>query len=228
MLSEHLIRVLLIEDDPMVQEVNRMFIQKVDGFSVTGVASSGDEGIRLARELQPHLILLDIYMPVLNGLTVISEIREQNIDVDIIAVTAANDTETVKVLMRYGIIDYIVKPFTFERLQRALRQYKDVYAQLNSIEELSQAKLDEMMAQKEVESEKILPKGLHGHTLTQIINHVKSLDTAHSTEEIAAAVGLARVTVRRYLNYLHAKGEVEMELVYGTIGRPIQMYRYSR
>ncbi|WP_017727046.1 response regulator [Halalkalibacterium ligniniphilum] len=227
-MEQNIIHVLLIEDDPMVQEVNRMFIEKVEGFSVKGIASTGDEGLEKLMELSPDLILLDIYMPKQDGLSLIQEIRERNIDVDIIAVTAANDTKTVKALLRAGVVDYIVKPFTFERLETALSQYRDMHHGLKEDAPISQDKFDEMIKLKQQARGRELPKGLHGHTLNQVLECLKEMEQPRSAEEIGAAAGLARVTVRRYLNYLESIGEVDMHLSYGTIGRPIQTYVLKR
>ncbi len=56
-------KVLLIEDDPMVQEVNKDFITTVKGFTVCATAGNGEEGIKLIKEKQPDLVILDVYMP---------------------------------------------------------------------------------------------------------------------------------------------------------------------
>ncbi|MCT8138729.1 response regulator [Anaerobacillus sp. CMMVII] len=223
--EEKTIRILLIEDDPMVQEVNRMFIEKVKGFKVIGVALNGTEGRKKVKELNPDLVLLDIFMPKEDGLKTIAKLRHEQLDVDIIAVTAANDTETVKKLLRHGVVDYIVKPFTFDRLKQALQQYHDMYHQLKQNEKFSQDKLDEVMQQKENTKQSELPKGLHAMTLKQIIDYLEQIECPKSAEEIGSEIGLARVTVRRYLNYLENAQKVEMELTYGTIGRPIQLYQ---
>ncbi|MCD8508920.1 MAG: response regulator [Bacillus sp. (in: Bacteria)] len=219
------IRVLLIEDDLMVQEVNRMFVEKVKGFSVVGVAANGYEGREKVRELSPDLVLLDVFMPKEDGMEAVTMLRQEQQDVDIIAVTAANDTMTVKKLLRYGVVDYIVKPFTFERLKRALGQYKEMYDQLKQNEKISQNKLDEVMLAKEQVKGDELPKGLQPLTLKQILDYLKGIDRPKSAEEIGSEIGLARVTVRRYLNYLESINQVEMEMTYGTIGRPIQLYQ---
>lgn len=219
------IRVLLIEDDLMVQEVNRMFIEKVNGFAVVGVAANGSEGRKKVEELKPDLVLLDVFMPKEDGLKTIAKLRQHQLDVDIIAVTAANDTVTVKKLLRYGVVDYIVKPFTFERLRQALEQYKEMHDKLRYHEKISQDKLDEVMQQKEQNKNEQLPKGLQPITLKQILDYLEIIDQPKSAEEIGMEVGLARVTVRRYLNYLESTRKVDMELTYGTIGRPIQLYR---
>lgn len=57
------IKVLLIEDDPMVQEVNREFIKSVPGFQVAAVAGNGEQGIQLIKDIRPDLVVLDVYMP---------------------------------------------------------------------------------------------------------------------------------------------------------------------
>lgn len=57
------IKVLLIEDDPMVQEVNKEFIMSVPGFQVAAVAGNGEQGIQLIKEIRPDLVVLDVYMP---------------------------------------------------------------------------------------------------------------------------------------------------------------------
>lgn len=223
--ENQLIQILLIEDDLMVQEVNRMFIEKIKGFKVVGVATNGIEGRQKIKELNPDIVLLDIFMPKEDGLKTISKLRKEQLDVDIIAVTAANDTATVKKLLRYGVVDYIVKPFTFERLKQALEQYKEMYDQLRQTDKFSQDKLDEVMQQRENSKSGELPKGLQAMTLKQILAYLEKIDHSKSAEEIGSEVGLARVTVRRYLNYLETTKKVEMELTYGTIGRPIQLYR---
>lgn len=89
-------RVLLIEDDPMVQEVNRQMIEQVDGFTVIGLAGNGEEGLHLIHELRPDLAMIDIYMPQLDGLETVKQIRARGHEVDIIAITAASDIETVR------------------------------------------------------------------------------------------------------------------------------------
>lgn len=229
MSSSNEIRVLLVEDDPMVQEVNRMFVEKAGGFTVIGTAPNGKEARRLVKKLQPDLVLLDIYMAEEDGISTIKKLRKSQQNVDIIAVTAANDPESIRTLLRYGVVDYIVKPFTFERLEKALKKYRDMYNQLNKTGEFSQAKLDLLFDQQKKQDSKKeqLPKGLQLPTLNQIVNYLKTVDHPQSAEEIGNNVGLARVTVGRYLNYLETCNEVTITLTYGAIGRPIQLYELA-
>lgn len=122
---------LLIEDDPMVQEVNRQFIEQVEGFIVIAAASNGLEGIQLIKQHQPDLTIIDMYMPSQDGLTTLQQIRANGYKTDVIAVTAASDIETVRKVLQYGAVDYIMKPFKFERMKQALEQYRSFQVKIS-------------------------------------------------------------------------------------------------
>lgn len=223
-MARQIITVVLIEDDLMVQEVNRGFIEKVDGFKVVGCASNGIDGIKLIRELDPDLAIVDIYMPDMDGLETIKEIRSEEHKVDIIAVTAASDMETVSKVLRQGAVDYVMKPFKFERMKKALEHYRTVRSHFTEKRNLSQKELDEIMFQKESEETLELPKGLNSVTLKKVIAFLTSDGVPVSADEVAEGVGMARVTARRYLEYLEKCGKVRLDVQYGGVGRPINRY----
>jgi len=227
------LNVLLIEDDPMVREVNRQFIEKVAGFAVIGQASNGVDGINKIRTQQPDLVFMDIFMPEQDGITSLRKIRELNIAVDVITVTAANDMETVKQVLHLGVFDYIMKPFSFERVQGTLENYKRFKQQTQTERGLTQGELDQLFHYHngyekaepvhERKSEKNLPKGFNRATLEKVVHYLQSVDGA-SAEDVASGVGIARVTARRYLDYLEKQQEITMDVHYGGIGRPINYY----
>jgi two-component system, CitB family, response regulator DctR len=224
------IRVLLIEDDPMVQEVNKQFIEKVDGFEVIDKASNGEEGLRKINELSPDLVVLDVYMPNKDGKETMHQIRKDKTDVDVLIITAANDQQTIRGMLQSGVVDYIIKPFKFDRIQQALENFKDYYYRLKSDESLSQSQVDQMLglsneAALSVKlSETQLPKGLNEITLKQIVGYLVDQKDPKSAEEVAEGVGLARVTARRYLEYLHMVGQIKLDVQYGGLGRPVNKY----
>ncbi|MET3657645.1 response regulator [Sporosarcina psychrophila] len=220
------IKVLLIEDDPMVQEVNREFIESIKGFRVVAVASNGEEGIRLLKELSPDLVVLDIYMPKKDGIKTLQEFRKQKLEADVIVVSAAKDSETIKLMLQNGAMDYIIKPFKIQRIQRALEKYRKYRTSLNASEVISQEQLDLLIYSEH--SKKItgknLPKGLNEFTLNEITMYVQNQDGPRSAEEVAGAIGIARVTARRYLDYLEKSGGITLDVQYGGVGRPINRY----
>ncbi|WP_082235714.1 response regulator [Halobacillus massiliensis] len=227
MIRHPVINVLLIEDDPMVQEVNRQFIERVEGYHVIAVASEGEEGLKLVKEYHPDLVVLDIFMPEKDGMQTIEELRSAQLDIDVIVITAANDKATIRKMLQHGAADYIVKPFKFERLEKALLRYRKHHHHTTGDGELEQKQIDHLIgnpADTHPQTKK-LPKGLNEPTLNQINLFLNGKEEALSAEQVADGIGIARVTARRYLDYLKNIGEVELDIQYGAVGRPVNRYK---
>ncbi len=226
------IRVVLIEDDPMVQEVNRQFVERVEGFEVVGVGSDGVEGIEKIRSLRPDLVILDIYMPMQDGLETLRQIRSEQLDADVIMITAAKDVPTIQNLLRQGAVDYIIKPFKFERVKQSLEKYRGFYSSMEEGQTVSQDQLDRILLKREhdsgqdrVDGKEELPKGLNALTLKLVTGFLAERRDTLSAEEVADGIGIARVTARRYLDYLEKIGKVALDIQYGGVGRPVNRYR---
>jgi two-component system response regulator DctR len=220
-------RVIVIEDDPMVQEVNRQFIERVPSFQVVGTAGNGAEGVELINQLQPDLVVMDVFMPVLDGVKTIQQLRQANKPVDVIVITAAKDKSTIQAMLRNGAMDYIIKPFKFERMQQALQNYRNFRMQMEQGETISQEEVDQLLFRKGRDSSismEELPKGLNVMTMQQILQQLAKQNSRLSAEEMAERVGIARVTARRYLEYLEKAGKVSRDVEYGGIGRPTHRY----
>lgn len=220
-----LINVVIVEDDPMVVEVNRGFVNAVPGFRVAGVARSGREAVEIIRDTEPDLALLDIYLPDMDGVTALQEIRRLGLPTDVIVVTAAQDAETIQNVFRYGAIDYVVKPFKFTRLKAALNCYATLHNRFKRQTLMNQAEIDRLALSRGQQPEEGVPKGLNDLTLKQVYLYLLKEGTALSAEEVAEGVGLARVTARRYLDFLEKTGKVVLELQYGSVGRPVNRYK---
>ncbi|GAA4837928.1 two-component system response regulator DctR [Paenibacillus vulneris] len=237
-------QVLLVEDDLMVQEVNRQFVEQVEGFAVAGVAGTGTEGMERIRELKPDLVIMDIYMPQQDGIETLTQIRQEQLAVDVMVISAANDQKTIQRMLQYGAVDYIMKPFKFERVRQALEHYRRMKLALEHSGTISQSELDRMLqrgsdrppAASEAASAgkhapaadawlsaAELPKGLQAVTMKQIVQFLVQQPSPLSAEEVAEGVGIARVTARRYLEYLEKTGKVRLDLQYG-VGRPVNKY----
>ncbi len=212
----------------MVQEVNRMFVDQVEGFRVLGAASNGLEGIELIEQLKPDLVLVDVFMPNQDGLETLKQIRAKGYEVDVIAITAASDMDTVRTFLQQGAFDYIMKPFKFERMKKALENYRSFRLQVRKKQNISQEELDGILFQKELDEQPDLPKGLNAVTLKKVISYLSSNDFPISAEEVAEGVGIARVTARRYLEYLEKCGKVIIDIQYGGIGRPVNRYIFQK
>lgn len=218
-----MINVIIVEDDPMVLEVNINFLNQLCAFKLQGSAATGKEALEMIKNQQTDLVLLDVYLPDFSGVELLAKIRKLDIPVDIIAITAARDAKTVHQLFRLGTIDYLVKPFRFERFQKALVNYKKMWHTLGSEQPISQADIDAWLEQEHYQVSDNLPKGLSELTLKQIL---MALYDNHPTtaEQLANNLGMARVTVRRYLEYLEKKNRIQVNKQYGRVGRPTHYY----
>lgn len=220
------LQVILVEDDPMVQELLRQFIEKIDGFTIVGTASNGAEGLRLVRSLTPDLAIIDLYMPHIGGMEMVKGLRSEEIFIDTIIITAARDIETIHKVLQQGALDYIIKPFTYERIKKSLENYRLFRLTLNGKQTLTQQELDELLAKngEQERQNKLLPKGLNSNTLIKIIDFISNHKKFVSADDVAEHIDIARVTARRYLDYLEKEGKVRIHVQYGGIGRPVNRY----
>ncbi|WP_319402539.1 response regulator [uncultured Anaeromusa sp.] len=219
------IRVLIVEDDPMVADINTRFTEAVKGFTVVGTARDGQEALQLLAECRPDLVILDVYMPHLDGLSVLAKLRQEAASVDVILITAANDSESVRQARQGGAIDYIIKPFKFDRYQRTLESYREYRGKVFQQESFTQAELDQAREIKKEAPPQGLPKNLHPQTLGLVVNLLSRAQGALSAEEVAGELGLSRATARRYLEYLTETEKVSLVLEYASVGRPVHRFR---
>lgn len=219
-----MINVFIVEDDPMVLEVNKNFLEKLSSFQLIGNAMSGNEALKLLKKEPIDLVLLDIYLPDISGVELLYEIRKLDIPADVIAITAARDAETVHQLFRLGTVDYLVKPFRFERFKAAMENYNRMWSNLQNTQAVSQEDIDAWNRKKQTLPIEPLPKGLNETTLKQIVLALLEQKEAITAEQLAQYLGMARVTVRRYLEYLECQKQVEVGMEYGRVGRPTHFY----
>jgi two-component system response regulator DctR len=223
------IRVLIAEDDPMVAEIYRKFLTSIKGFCVAGQAPDGETALRMLRERRVDLLILDIFMPELNGIETLKTLRARGDGVDVIVISAAQEIETVNDVIRAGAFDYIVKPFVFERFRAALESYKIFHERVKKgNRKCTQEEVDDLYRLRRKNRVCHLPKGLNTLTLTKVQKLLETEDRPVSAESAASAIGVSRVTARRYLEYLAAQGEAVVERSYGDVGRPVNTYRLIR
>lgn len=220
-------RVLIAEDDPMVAMINEQYVIRNKSFAVVGHCRDGVAALEFLEAHEVDLIILDVFMPRMDGFETLRRIRSRKIPVDVIMVTAANGREALEEALHLGIVDYLVKPFTFERFQAALDKFAAQSAAISTLGTLSQQSIDYIV--DSVRRREDAPqKGIQEKTLRLICEQLERRPDAWVTgEELAAAVGLTVVTVRRYMNYLAESGRVNSRLDYETGGRPCMRYKIN-
>lgn len=221
-------KVLIVEDDPMVSMINEQYVNRNKAFRVVKKCKDGKSALEYLENNDVDLIVLDVYMPLMDGFETLRQIRKNKKSVDIIMVTAANDRASLEEALHLGVVDYLVKPFTYDRFRIALDKYVSQVAALKDLDTLNQKNIDFIIENAHKKSEELYPKGIQEKTLQTILDEMKKNPSKWMTgDEIAERIGLTGVTVRRYLNHLTEKGILLSEIDYETGGRPCMRYKLS-
>ena len=221
-------KVLIVEDDPMVAMINEQFVSRHKDFVVAHKCNDGKSALEYLENNDVDLIILDVFMPYMDGFETLRQIRKKQISVDVIMVTAANEREQLKEGLHLGVVDYLVKPFTFERFKVALDKFIAQVEALKDLDKVNQKNIDFLIDKSRKRANELYPKGIQEKTLQTIIEHLKENKNKWLTgDEIAEKVGLTGVTVRRYMTHLSEVGIVIADMNYGTGGRPCILYKIS-
>ncbi|MEU6712295.1 response regulator [Nonomuraea sp. NPDC046802] len=215
------ISVLVVEDEEITAEANRIYVGRVPGFEVAGVVRSGGEALRFLRRRPVDLILLDLYLPDMHGLEVCRAVRAGGLMCDVIAVTSARDLAMVRSAVSLGISQYLLKPFTYATLAEKLTRYARFKEEAGLA--VGQSDVDRVLGTLRGSSE--LPKGMARDTLDTIAAELRGRPEGMAAQGVADAIGVSRVTARRYLEYLVELGVADRVPKYGSVGRPELLYR---
>lgn len=218
------IQVFIVEDDFMVAKTIKEFTEKIDGYEVIGEARDGVEALRRLDHIQPDLLTLDIYMPKMNGVELLRNIRKKKWAAEAIMISASKEMPIIQECLRLGAVDYLLKPFNFDRYKQALFFCKNRLLGYEQIE-CTQRSLDQLWrGQPPRPSASNLPKGLQEMTLNRVVEHLKQQTQPQSSDEISILTNLSKPTIQRYLRYLDEIKKVKKELIYGSQGRPEHKY----
>ena len=219
-----MIKVLIVEDDPMVADINKGYAESVEGYKVIKSVSNGEKALEYLKDNDIDLAIVDIYMPEMDGITFIKKMRQLQIESDVIFVTASNDVNDINTSLKYGAVDYLIKPFKFDRLISTLENYKERFNMMGGKKSIKQEEFDRLT--KGASDKILLPKGLQEKTLETILEIIETFrDKQFAVSAVSDKSGISTVTVRRYLEYLEDKGKLKSVIFYGTGGRPKSLYR---
>lgn len=223
-----MIRAIIVEDDPMVAQINGQYLRQMGDFRIEGMFSNGLEALEHLRRNGADLVILDIYMPSMNGSELLRRMRGEGIPTAVIMVTAATEMKVVDESLRLGIVDYLIKPYSFDRFREAVRKFLTKDNLLKSSTTADQEVVDRLLVGSPTAGGE-LRKGLNQRTLAHVYEFLcGQWEEKHTCESISAATGLSKVTVRRYLNYLIETGQVVSSIDYETGGRPGVLYKVKK
>ncbi|MEP7054055.1 MAG: response regulator [Actinomycetota bacterium] len=218
---------LVVDDEPRIADIHAAYVQKVPGFSVIGLAHSAAEAFDLVGVARPDLLLLDLYLPDEHGLELLQRIHEARTHrPDTIVITASRDVDSVRNAMQLGALQYVVKPFGFRQLADRLESYRELRESLHRLRDTTQSDVDKVFGLSRESGSAGNPNILP--TMTLVLESVRSAPELITAAEVATGVGISRPTAQRYLARLVAMGLLEIDLQYGSAGRPAHRYRAVR
>ena len=221
-------KILIVDDDPMVAHINLKFANKAGYEDVETAADIESAKERLGKG-DIDLVLLDVYLPTGKGTDILKWIRQENLNTDVILITADRSSETVEESMNFGAVDYLIKPFDFARFQLAMDKFERKKTGFVGKKSVEQDDIDSIFFESAAKSDKVkdmLEKGMSEKTYTAILEAIKAMDAPTTAEELGDKLGISRVSVRRYLDFMETRGILEMKPIYGKKGRPQHLFKY--
>jgi response regulator of citrate/malate metabolism len=220
------LKVLFAEPDPMLCRIYEQLIDDLSGYRSAGSAGSGPE-LRAALEREPvNLVFLDIALPDLKGLEGFLQMRSAFNRSDFIILSSERDPETVRGAICSGAFDYLIKPFDWKRLKRALDAYSDYHNGLTGrTRPWRQEDLDRLLGFRErLFESKGTPKGFQESVLQAVAQVLAEAGDPLSAAEVGRHLGISRSCARRYLELLLDRGEISLKFRPTTVGRPEKRY----
>jgi DNA-binding NarL/FixJ family response regulator len=196
------VRVLLVDDQSLFREALATLLDVRDEVEVVGEAANGDEALRRAAALAPDVVLMDLRMPVLDGVAATRRIRVEQPGVRVIALTTFDDDEDVFAALRAGAVGYLLKDVSSGRLVEAiLAAARDESVLQPSVA----AKVVARLARLPAEDPAPPPQPLVVPLSDRELDVVRLLAEGRSNREIAAALFLAEGTVKNHVTNVLAK-----------------------
>ncbi len=221
-----MIRVLVVEDEPLAADAHRTYVDRTPGFTTVGVAGTGAVAMETLARVPVDLVLVDMNLPDTHGIELCRRIRAAGADIDILAVTSARELSTVRAAAAHGVVGYLLKPFSYDAMRDRLSAYADYRRKLRGGGQADgQADIDRVLDTVRPTRSAPLPKGMGRETMDRVVSAVRAADGL-SAAETAELIGASRITARRYLEYLADTGLMRREPRYGSAGRPELEYRW--
>lgn len=214
-------KILIIDDSQEILfAISEFFyIKGWESFTAINV----EDALKILREEEVDIILIDYHMPHINGTTGTRLIRQINKDTPIIALTIEGKEDIAEEFFAAGADDFAIKPI------KVLDLYSRIQVHLNGAKKAKKEVPVQKIEERETKLEKReYPKGINGNTMNHLYSELDEAKEFLSVELISETTGLATKTLNRYLNYLVDENIVELKVVYGKIGRPKNEYRLIR
>ena len=228
-----MLTILIVEDDPMVSSINKQYLMRIikpESLTVYQT-DTAKKALAITKKINPDLILLDVYLPKTSGTELLEQFIQHNLHPNVIMLSAAKDSTNINMALKYGVLDYLLKPFSFKRFKEAIEHFLKYNEVLQKNNTVSQGELDHIFITQDMNNlndETGLPKGLSDFSLTKIKTAISQLAGEFSNQDVARQSKLSRITTKKYLDYLEKTGKLSTKVHYLKVGRPIKIYKLNK
>jgi two-component system, NarL family, response regulator LiaR len=184
-------RILIADDHSVVRQGLRMFLALDPDLEVVGEAADGAEALRLAHELQPDVVLMDILMPKVDGIAATKEIRRDLPDTEVVALTSVLEDASVVGAIRAGAIGYLLKNTQADELRRAIKAAAAGQVQLSPeaatrlMREVRAPESPETLTERETDVLRLLAEGKANKEIAQTLNIGEKTVKTHVSNVLA-------------------------------------------
>lgn len=226
------LKVLIAEADPLIQKLYSDLIAEENAYTVLKCVSNGPDMFETLKCVGADLVLLDLYLKEFDALEGLEQLRKSYPRTDYIIASSGENPDLVRNALCQGVFEFLIKPFSFDRLRFALRNYHVYYHSLTGrTRPWQQEDLDTLISMKSRDpscaNRCSIPKGLQIKCLNDIECFLKENNDTFSAQEVGDSVGISRSTARRYLEFLTMSERVVVEYAYRKVGRPEKRYRMA-
>jgi two-component system, NarL family, response regulator LiaR len=186
------IRIMIVDDHAVVRQGLKMFLAMDSDIEVVGEATDGDEAVQLTARLMPDVVLMDLLMPRMDGVTAIGQIKRSHPDIEVIALTSVLEDNAVVGAIRAGAIGYLLKDTASDDLLRAIKAASEGQVQLSPraaarlLREVRAPESPEKLTEREVDVLRLLAQGL-------------------ANKQIAHSLGIGEKTIKSHVSNILAK-----------------------
>jgi NarL family two-component system response regulator YdfI len=199
------IRVLIADDHPIVRSGLRLMLGMEDGIELVGEAADGSAALQLIGSLQPDVVLMDLRMPVMDGLEAIERIRTQWPQIAIIVLTTYDEDDLMVRSLQAGVRGYLLKESSLDTVLQAIESAArgDMLLQPDVMQRLLQH------AARGGSSPSPLPENTTFHLTARELDVLAGIASGERSKEVGARLGITRRTVESYLNSIYLKLNVD-------------------
>lgn len=224
------LKVLIAETDLLLQKLYSDLVAEESAYVVLKCVSSGPDMFEVLNTVGADLVLLDLYLKEFDAIAGLEQLRKDFPRTDYIIVSSGENPDLVRNALCQGVFEFLIKPFSFERLRFAMRNYQIYHHSLTGrTRPWQQEDLDNLVSMKSRDpswaNNRVIPKGLQIKCLNDIENFLREHDDTFSAQEVSERLGISRSTARRYLEFLTIGERAIVEYAYRKIGRPEKRYR---